>query len=111
MELMRGLVQLAVEKLYSDIPNLQFDDFVFSHCIDEALGFDRELRETYNYPSTQSSILAVLTQASVFVKWMNMERKCKETTTTSSILASKSMIGITEIVQRGSKTKAGRRKN
>ncbi|KAI4456248.1 rad50-interacting protein 1 rint-1 [Holotrichia oblita] len=75
MELMRGLVQLAVEKLYSDIPNLQFDDFVFSHCIDEALGFDRELRETYHYPSTQSSILAVLTQGSVFMKWMKMEHK------------------------------------
>ena len=73
---MRGLVQLAVEKLYADIPGLQYDDFIFSHSIDEALGFEKELRETYNYPPTQSSILAVLTQPHVFMKWMNMERKC-----------------------------------
>ncbi|XP_023018934.2 RAD50-interacting protein 1-like [Leptinotarsa decemlineata] len=75
LELIRGLVQLAVEKLHSDLPNLQFDDFTFSHSIDEALGFDRELRETYEYPSNQPSILAVLTQAPVFVKWIAMEKK------------------------------------
>ncbi|XP_017786912.1 PREDICTED: RAD50-interacting protein 1 isoform X2 [Nicrophorus vespilloides] len=75
LEFMRGLVQLAVEKLHSELPNLQFDDFTFSHCIDEALGFDKELRETYSYPSTQPSILAVLTQAQVFVKWLAMEKK------------------------------------
>ena len=69
-------MQLAVEKLYSDLPNLQFDDFTFSHSIDEALGFDKELRETYSYPATQPSILAVLTQAKVIVKWMAMEKKC-----------------------------------
>lgn len=70
-------MQLAVEKLYSELPNLQYDDFTFSHSIDEALGFDKELREIYNYPSTQPSILAVLTQAQVFVKWLAMEKKCK----------------------------------
>lgn len=74
---MRGLVQLAVEKLYSELPNLQFDDYTFSHNIDEALGFDKELRESYNYPSTQPSVLAVLTQAQVFLKWIAMEKKCK----------------------------------
>lgn len=76
MDLMRGLVQLAVEKLHMDLPNIQFDDFTFSHSIDEALGFDKELRETYNYPSNQPSILAVLTQAQVFMKWIAMEKKC-----------------------------------
>ncbi|KAJ8928351.1 hypothetical protein NQ314_019081 [Rhamnusium bicolor] len=75
LELIRGLVQLAVEKLYSELPNLQYDDFTFSHSIDEALGFDKELRETYDYPSNQPSILAVLTQAQVFVKWLAMEKK------------------------------------
>lgn len=73
---MRGLVQLAVEKLYSDLPTLQYDDFTFSHCVDEALGFDRELRESYGYPSSQPSVLAVLTQAQVFIKWLAMEKKC-----------------------------------
>lgn len=76
VELMRGLVQLAVEKLYSDLPTLQYDDFTFSHCVDEALGFDRELKETYRYPVSQPSILAVLTQAQVFIKWLAMEKKC-----------------------------------
>lgn len=77
LELIRGLVQLAVEKLNSELPNLQYDDFTFSHSIDEALGFDKELREIYDYPSNQPSILAVLTQAQVFVKWLAMEKKCK----------------------------------
>lgn len=70
-------MQLAVEKLNSDLPTLQFDDFTFSHSIDEALGFDKELREVYDYPSNQPSILAVLTQAKVLIKWMTMEKKCK----------------------------------
>lgn len=77
LEFIRGLVQIAVEKLYSELPNLQFDDFVFSHSVDEALSFDKELRETYDYPSSQPSILAVLTQAHIFNKWLAMERKCK----------------------------------
>lgn len=75
LEFIRGLVQIAVEKLYSDLPNLQFDDFSFSHSIDEALGFDKELRETYEYPANQPSILVVLTQAQIFVKWLAMEKK------------------------------------
>nr|CAI5822245.1 unnamed protein product [Callosobruchus analis] len=75
LELMRGLVQIAVEKLNSDIPNIQYDDYTFSHTVDEALGFDKELRETYDYPSNQPSILSVLTQGHVFIKWLNMEKK------------------------------------
>jgi hypothetical protein len=75
LEFIRGLVQLAVEKLHSDLPNLQYDDFTFSHSIDEALGFDKELRETYSYPQNQPSILAVLTQAKIIIKWMAMEKK------------------------------------
>lgn len=74
---MRGLVQLAVEKLCSELPTIQFDDFTFSHCVDEALGFDRELRENYDYPANQPSVLAVLTQAQVFIKWLSLEKKCK----------------------------------
>lgn len=74
---MRGLVQLAVEKLHSELPNLRYDDFTFSHSIDEALGFDKELRETYCYPNNEPSILNVLTQGSIFNQWIKMERKCK----------------------------------
>lgn len=74
---MRGLIQLTVEKLHSDLPTLQFDDYVFSHSIDEALGFNKEVVESYNYPSTQPGILSVLTRAQVFMKWLAMEKKCK----------------------------------
>lgn len=73
---MRGLVQLAVEKLCAELPTIQYDDFTFSHCVDEALGFDRELRENYDYPTNQPSVLAVLTQAAVFMKWLVLEKKC-----------------------------------
>lgn len=72
-------MQIAVEKLYSELPNLQYDDFIFSHSVDEALSFDKELRETYDYPPNQPSILTVLTQAQVFSKWLAMEKKCKYT--------------------------------
>lgn len=75
-EFIRGLVQLAAEKLNSELPSLQFDDFSFSHSIDEALGFDKELREIYSYPANQPSIIVVLTQAPVLVKWLIMEKKC-----------------------------------
>lgn len=75
---MRGLVQLAAEKLNSEISTIQFDDFAFSHLIDEALGFDKELRELYNYPTSEPSIIVILTQAQVLVKWLSMEKKCKE---------------------------------
>lgn len=75
---MRGLVQLAIEKLQSDLPNLQYDDHTFSHSIDEALGFHKELVENYSYPVDQPNILAVLTQAQVFMKWLAMEKKCKK---------------------------------
>ncbi|CAG2052936.1 unnamed protein product [Timema podura] len=74
-ELMRGLLQVVVEKLHSEIPHLQYDDALFSHMVDETLGFDRELRESFGYPSTQPSVIGVLTQAQVFVKWIHMEKK------------------------------------
>ncbi|KAF5293605.1 hypothetical protein FQA39_LY03090 [Lamprigera yunnana] len=75
VQFMRGLVELAVDKLYSELPNLENNEFLFSHCIDEALGFDKELKTNYRYPSNQPSILLVITQAPVFVKWLTMEKK------------------------------------
>ncbi|KAL1497613.1 hypothetical protein ABEB36_008543 [Hypothenemus hampei] len=74
-EFIRGLVQLAAEKLNSELPSIQYDDFTFSHSIDEALGFDKELKDIYNYPATEPSIVVVLTQASILVKWLTMEKK------------------------------------
>lgn len=75
---MRGLVQLAVEKLQVDLPTQQYDDFTFSHCIDEALGFDKELKESYEYSAAQPGALLILTQAQVFMKWIAMEKKCEK---------------------------------
>lgn len=75
---MRVLVQLAVEKLHSELPVVQYDDSLFAHTVDEALGFERELRESFNYPESQPATLSVLTQAQIFVKWINMEKKCKQ---------------------------------
>ncbi|XP_046814708.1 RAD50-interacting protein 1 isoform X1 [Vespa crabro] len=74
-EFMRALVQLAVEKLHSELAIAQHDDALFAHLIDEALGFERELRETLLYPSSQPATVFVLTQAHIFVKWINMEKK------------------------------------
>lgn len=74
---MRALVRLAVEKIHSELPVVQYDDVLFAHLVDEALGFERELRETLLYPPTQPAIVFVLTQAHIFVKWINMEKKCE----------------------------------
>lgn len=74
-EFMRALVQLAVEKLHSELLIVQYDDTLFAHLVDEALGFERELRETLLYPQTQPATVFVLTQAHIFVKWINMEKK------------------------------------
>ena len=77
LEFMRGLVHLVVEKLHSELPHLQCDDTLFSHTVDETLGFDRELRESFGYPSSQPSVISVLTQAQIFLKWISMEKKCE----------------------------------
>ncbi|KAK2579114.1 hypothetical protein KPH14_001285 [Odynerus spinipes] len=74
-EFMRALVQLAVEKLHSELAIAQYDDALFAHLVDEALGFERELRETLLYPPSQPATVFVLTQAHIFVKWINMEKK------------------------------------
>ncbi|XP_012148254.1 RAD50 interactor 1 isoform X2 [Megachile rotundata] len=75
VEFMRALVQLAVEKLHSELSLVQYDDILFAHLVDEALSFERELRETLFYPSAQPATVFVLTQAHIFVKWINMEKK------------------------------------
>ncbi|CAK9833013.1 RAD50-interacting protein 1 [Anthophora retusa] len=75
VEFMRALVQLAVEKLHSELSVVQYDDALFAHLVDEALGFERELREVLFYPPTQPATVFVFTQAHIFVKWINMEKE------------------------------------
>lgn len=74
---MSGLVELSVEKLQTDMEQIQYDDLLFSHTVDEALAFEKELRHSYMYPSSLPGPVHVLTQAQLFVKWIRMERKCK----------------------------------
>ena len=77
VEFTRALVQLAVEKLNSELSIVQYDDALFAHIVDEALGFERELRDSLLYPSTQPATVFVLTQGPIFTKWITMEKKCK----------------------------------
>jgi len=72
-----GLLQFVVVKLDSDLSHFQLEDVVFSHIVDETLAFEHELRKVYNYPNDYPSVTEVLTQAHIFFKWINMERKCK----------------------------------
>ncbi|ESP04039.1 hypothetical protein LOTGIDRAFT_212244 [Lottia gigantea] len=75
VEFMRGLVQLVMEKILHDVPELLYDDHQISHMIDEALMFDKELRLTYSYPYDEPGCLHVLVNGDVFKKWLVIEKK------------------------------------
>ena len=66
-----------MDKLLNDIPNMLYDEHMFSHMIDEVLSFDKELKNTYGYPENQPGCLHVLTQENCFDKWLRVEKKCK----------------------------------
>ncbi|VVC45233.1 Hypothetical protein CINCED_3A025352 [Cinara cedri] len=74
-EFIIGLMQSVVVKLESDLSFFQLEDSIFSHIIDETLAFEQELHKVYGYPSDYPSVTEVLTQAPIFFKWINMERK------------------------------------
>ena len=74
-EFMRTLVRLVILKLAADLPQVEYDDDLFCHTIQETLNFERELRLGYGYPSSQPSVLSVLTQAQNFERWIQIERK------------------------------------
>uniref|UniRef100_A0A8C7IN33 RAD50-interacting protein 1 n=1 Tax=Oncorhynchus kisutch TaxID=8019 RepID=A0A8C7IN33_ONCKI len=75
VELCRGLLTLAQEKLALDAPRLLYDDSLFCHLVDEILQFERELRTTHSYPSTLPGVLHVLLEEVVLQKWLTVERK------------------------------------
>ena len=56
-----------------------YDEHMFSHLVDEALAFEKELRNNYSYPANQPGCLHVLAQDAPFEKWIQIERKCKLT--------------------------------
>lgn len=77
IEFRRGLVRLVVEKLVKDTPTLMEDNAVLAHTIGEVLGFESELRASYNYPSSQPSAILILTQPQFFTRWIALEKACK----------------------------------
>lgn len=75
LEFIRGLVQLAIEKLIDDIDSICQDEALFGHLIDEILSFEQELKSTLGYPSSFPSAVSVLIQPKYLVKWMAIEEK------------------------------------
>ncbi|MGH0146996.1 UNVERIFIED_CONTAM: hypothetical protein FKN15_009128 [Acipenser sinensis] len=70
-----GLLTLALEKLSCDASRLLYDDALFCHLVDEVLLFEKELRGTHAYPSSLPGALHILTEETVFQKWLIVERK------------------------------------
>uniref|UniRef100_A0A673I7J6 RAD50-interacting protein 1 n=1 Tax=Sinocyclocheilus rhinocerous TaxID=307959 RepID=A0A673I7J6_9TELE len=75
VELCRGLLTLAQEKLAHDAPRLLYDDALFCHLVDEVLQFEKELRSTHSYPRAYPGILHILLDKTAFQKWLSVERK------------------------------------
>lgn len=75
VELCRGLLTLAQEKLAHDAPRLLYDDALFCHLVDEVLQFEKELRSTHSYPRAYPGVLHILLEETVFQKWLSVERK------------------------------------
>ncbi|KAH8297546.1 hypothetical protein KR054_002303 [Drosophila jambulina] len=79
LEFMRGLVQLAIEKLAVDIEQIAQDEILFAHLIDETLAFESELRETFGYPASFPSAISVITQPMYLLRWISLEERfCAE---------------------------------
>ncbi|KAH3863718.1 RAD50-interacting protein 1-like [Dreissena polymorpha] len=74
-EFMVAMTTLVMEKMLTDLPELMNDDHQFSHLVDEALLFDREMRMSYAYPTCLPGALHVLSQDTYFRKWLHIEHK------------------------------------
>ncbi|XP_065584144.1 RAD50-interacting protein 1-like [Artemia franciscana] len=71
-EFTRALYGLVVVKLSHDLPLLYEDDYLFGHCIDEIIVFERELRlSVQNHPSVHET----LTGECTLEKWLRTEKK------------------------------------
>lgn len=77
VEFMRGLVVLVMEKMASDLPAVMEDEHLFCHLVDEAIFFDHELHQIYDYPAGLNSSMDILTVPKVFERWIEIEKKCK----------------------------------
>nr|XP_022318447.1 RAD50-interacting protein 1-like isoform X1 [Crassostrea virginica] len=75
VEFMRGLVVLVMEKMASDLPAVMEDEHLFCHLVDEAIFFDHELHQIYDYPAGLNSSMDILTVPKVFERWIEIEKK------------------------------------
>ncbi|OWF50906.1 RAD50-interacting protein 1-like [Mizuhopecten yessoensis] len=75
VEFMRGMVALVTEKMTNDLPDTMYDEHTFSHLVDEAILFDRELKDGYSYPLGLPCCLSVLTLPRAFHKWIMVEKQ------------------------------------
>lgn len=75
MEFIRGMVILVTEKMKGDLQDIMNDEHIFSHLIDEAILFDRELHDIHGYPHVLPSCLDVLTAGEAFNGWILIEEK------------------------------------
>ncbi|XP_055046357.2 RAD50-interacting protein 1 [Misgurnus anguillicaudatus] len=75
VELFRGLLTLAQEKLARDAPRMLYDDALFCHLVDEVLQFEKELRTTHSYPRSYPGVLHILLDETVLQKWLSVEKK------------------------------------
>ncbi|VDI67318.1 RAD50-interacting protein 1 [Mytilus galloprovincialis] len=75
MEFIRGMVILVTDKMKTDLQDIMNDEHIFSHLIDEAILFDRELQGTHSYPHVLPCCLDVLTAGEAFNGWILIEEK------------------------------------
>ena len=89
---MSGLVTLVTEKVSHDLPEVMYDEHIFSHLVDEAILFDKDLRSSFGYPSSLPGCLTVLTGSDAFHKWNIVEKQCKYMTYSGASLIRTSLI-------------------
>lgn len=58
-----------------DLTEIVYDEHLFSHLVDEAILFDRELRNGHSYPANFPGSMDVLTIPDVLGKWIVIEKK------------------------------------
>ena len=77
LEFCRGLVELTIDKLLRDLPDLQYDDATFSHTVDETLQLQRGLAQL-GYGGgggDQPGPLLAVCQPGYLRRWVAIERK------------------------------------
>uniref|UniRef100_A0A1A9W381 RINT1-like protein n=1 Tax=Glossina brevipalpis TaxID=37001 RepID=A0A1A9W381_9MUSC len=79
LEFLRGLIQLTIEKLATDIEEISRDENLFAHLLDETLAFEAEIKENFGYPTSFPSAICVITQPVYLLKWISLEQRfCAE---------------------------------